>query len=243
MTKLSAIIVDDERLARVNLKNLLVHHPEIEVVGEAGSCKSAIELIGLHKPQLIFLDIQLGGETGFDLLEMIDNSIKIIFVTAYDEYAIRAFEVNAVDYLLKPVNPERMKLSVDKLINREDAHRRSSKSYEYSDCIYVQINNYTSRFIKISFISFIEPVGNYSKIATADGKYCLVLKTLKQWQEELPGNNFVRIHRSSIINIEQVDRIEINSNTQHQVFLKNISKPLEVSRRYVKKLKTTHHII
>src|SRR5512133_1127119 len=105
MTKLKAIIVDDERLARVNLRNLLEHHPEIEVVGEAGSCKSAIESISFYKPQLIFLDIQLSGETGFDLLEMIDNSIKVIFVTAYDEYAIRAFEVNAVDYLLKPVNP------------------------------------------------------------------------------------------------------------------------------------------
>jgi len=243
MTKLRAILVDDERLARVNLKNLLQQHPEIEIVGEAGSCNSAIELIELHKPQLIFLDIQLGGETGFDLLEKIDNSIKIIFVTAYDEYAIRAFEVNAVDYLLKPVNPERLKLSVDKLIKREDVHRQSSKSYEYSDSIYVQINNFTSRFIKISLISFIEPVGNYSKIVTSDGKYCLVLKTLKLWQEELPGNNFVRIHRSCIINIEHVDRIEKKSNTQHKIFLKGIPKSLDVSRRYAQKLKTAYHII
>lgn len=243
MTKLKAIIVDDERLARVNLKNLLVHHPEIEVVGEADSCKSAVELIELHKPHLIFLDIQLGGETGFDLLEKIDNSIKVIFVTAYDEYAIRAFEVNAVDYLLKPVNPERLKQSIEKLIQKEDVQKNSAKSYEYSDCIYVQINNYASRFIKISLISFIEPVGNYSKIVTSDGKYCLVLKTLKLWQEELPENNFVRIHRSCIINIEHVERIEKKSNTQHQIFLKGIPKSLDISRRYAKKLKTAYHII
>ncbi|TAL63577.1 MAG: response regulator transcription factor [Bacteroidetes bacterium] len=237
MTNLKAIIVDDERLARVNLKKLLEPHPEIGIVGEASSCNSAIELINLHKPQLIFLDIQLSGETGFDLLEIIDNSIKIIFVTAYDEYAIRAFEVNAIDYLLKPVNPERLKVSIDRVIRREKNQKSAAKNYEYSDSIYVRLNNYASRFIKISSINFIEPVGNYSKIVTIEGRHCLVLKTLKQWQEELPDNNFVRIHRSSIVNIEHVDHIETDSNTQHRAYMKNIPEPLEVSRRYAKKLK------
>ncbi len=111
MTKLKAIIVDDERLARVNLKKLLFPHPEIEVAGEANSSDSAFDLIDMYNPQLIFLDIQLSGETGFDLLERIDNSIKIVFVTAYDEYAIQAFEVNAIDYLLKPINPQRTKVA------------------------------------------------------------------------------------------------------------------------------------
>jgi two-component system LytT family response regulator len=195
MTNLKAIIVDDERLARVNLKKLMESHTEIEIVGEAGSCDSAIELINLHKPQLIFLDIQLSGETGFDLLELIDNSIKIVFVTAYDEYAIRAFEVNAIDYLLKPVNPERLKLAIERVISREKTQKSETRNYEYSDSIYVRLNNYSSRFIKISSINFIEPMGNYSKIVTIEGKHCLVLKTLKQWQEELPENNFIRIHR------------------------------------------------
>jgi two-component system LytT family response regulator len=237
MTIIKAIIVDDERLARVNLKKLLIAHPEIELIGEAGSCNSAIELINIHRPQLIFLDIQLSGETGFDLLEVIDNSIKTIFVTAYDEYAIRAFEVNAIDYLLKPVNPERLKVAIGRVINREKVQKREAKSYEYSDSIYVHLNNYASRFIKISSISYIEPVGNYSKIVTIEGKHCLVLKTLKQWQEELPDNNFVRIHRSSIVNMEHIDRIEKKSDTIHKAYLKNIPEPLEVSRRYAKKLK------
>jgi two-component system LytT family response regulator len=237
LTKIKAIIVDDERLARVNLKKLLEPHPEIEIVGEASSCKTAVELINIHKAQLIFLDIQLSGETGFDLLEIIDNSIKIIFVTAYDEFAIRAFEVNAIDYLLKPVNPVRLKAAIERVIKREKAQESEAKSYEYSDSIYVRLNNYTSKFIKVSSISFIEPVGNYSKIVTIEGRHCLVLKTLKQWQEELPDNNFVRIHRSSIINMEHVDRIERKSNTQHRAYLKNIPEPLEVSRRYAKKLK------
>ena len=238
MTNLKAIIVDDERLARVNLKKLLEPHPQIEIVGEASSCQGAVDMINMFNPQLIFLDIQLSGETGFDLLEMIDSSIKIIFVTAYDEYAIRAFEVNAIDYLLKPVNPERLKVSIERVINREKTQKSEAKSYEYSDSIYVHLNNYASRFIKINSISFIEPVGNYSKIVTIEGKHCLVLKTLKQWLEELPDNNFVRIHRSSIVNIEHIDRIEKKSNTCHKAYLKNIPEPLEVSRRYAKKLKS-----
>jgi two-component system, LytTR family, response regulator len=238
MTNLKAIIVDDERLARVNLRKLLEPHAEIEIVGEASSCQGAIDMINMFNPQLIFLDIQLSGETGFDLLEMIDNSIKIIFVTAYDEFAIRAFEVNAIDYLLKPVNPDRLKLAIERVITKEKVQKSISRSYEYSDSIYVRLNNYASRFIKISSITFIEPVGNYSKIVTTEGKHCLVLKTLKQWQEELPDNNFIRIHRSSIVNIEHVDRIEKKSNSQQKAYLKNISEPIEVSRRYARNLKS-----
>jgi two-component system LytT family response regulator len=238
MTNLKSIIVDDERLARVNLRKLLEPHAEIEIVGEASSCQGAVDMINMFNPQLIFLDIQLSGETGFDLLEMIDTSIKIIFVTAYDEYAIRAFEVNAIDYLLKPVNPERLKVSIERVMKKEKEQKSVAKSYEYSDSIYVRLNNYASRFIKISSITFIEPVGNYSKIVTIEGKHCLVLKTLKQWQEELPDNNFVRIHRSSIVNIEHVDHIEKNPDSGHMAFLKNRPEPIEVSRRYAKKLKS-----
>jgi two-component system LytT family response regulator len=238
MTNLKAIIVDDERLARVNLKKLLEVHPDIEIVGETGSCRGAVDLINMFNPQLIFLDIQLSGETGFDLLEMIDASIKIIFVTAYDEYAIRAFDVNAIDYLLKPVNPDRLKVSIERIIIREKAKKREARNYEYSDSIYVRLNNFASRFIKISSITFIEPVGNYSKIVTIEGKHCLVLKTLKQWLEELPDTNFVRIHRSSIVNIEHVDHIEKNPDTGHMAYLKNRQEPIEVSRRYAKKLKS-----
>ncbi|MDO9512106.1 MAG: LytTR family DNA-binding domain-containing protein [Bacteroidales bacterium] len=238
MTRLKAIIVDDERLARVNLIKLLESVQEIEIVGEADSCKTALEVIGEQKPQLIFLDIQLCGETGFDLLEMIKHSIKVIFVTAFDEYAIRAFEVNAVDYLLKPVNIDRLKESVGRIVKKENDQKSIAKHYEYTDSIYVWLNNYTSKFIKISSISYIEPIGNYSKIVTMEGNHCLVLKTLKQWQQELPLNNFIRIHRSRIINVEHIDRIERHSNTHHKAFLKNKTEPLEVSRRFSGNLKS-----
>jgi two-component system, LytTR family, response regulator len=234
---MKALIVDDERLARLNLRNLLEFYREIEIIGEAATCENSVELINNWKPELIFLDIQLSGETGFDLLEVIDDSIKVIFVTAYDDYAIRAFEVNAIDYLLKPVNPERLKVAIERAIDRNSLTRRPGKNYEYTDSIYVRLNNYASRFIKISSIAFIEPVGNYSRIGTIEGRQCIVFKTLKQWQQELPDNNFVRIHRSSIVNIDYVDRIEKISNSQQIAYLKNLPEPLEVSRRYAKKLK------
>lgn len=237
MTSLKAIIVDDERLARVNLKKLLEPHTEIQILGEADSCSSAIELIKHNNIQLIFLDIQLTGETGFDLLEKIDNSIKIIFVTAFDEFAIRAFEVNATDYLLKPVSPYRLKTTIDRILNKENVQENTAKVYEYSDSIYLRLNNYTSKFIKISSIAFIEPVGNYSRVVTCEGNSGLVLRTLKQWQEELPANYFIRIHRSSIINIECIDHIEKQSNAHHKAYLKNFPEPLEISRRLAGKLK------
>jgi two-component system LytT family response regulator len=115
MTNLKAIIVDEERLARVNLKRLLIPYPEIEIAGEASSCAGALEMISLHDPQLIFLDLQLRGETGFDLIGLIDKAIKVIFVSAYDDNAARTFEMNAVDFLAKPVNPELLKDAIGKV--------------------------------------------------------------------------------------------------------------------------------
>jgi two-component system LytT family response regulator len=132
MTNLKAIIVDEERLARVNLRRLLDPFPEIQIAGEASSCERALELIYLHNPRLIFLDIQLNGESGFDLMELIDDSIEIVFVTAYDEHIIRAFDGNNVDYLSKPVNPERLKVSIEKVLNREKSQKIEAENYEYS---------------------------------------------------------------------------------------------------------------
>ena len=132
MTNLKAVIVDEERLARVNLRKLLECIPEIEIAGEADSCENALELINLKNPQLIFLDIQLRGETGFDLLELIDKAINIIFVTAYDENAICAFKVKAVDYLSKPVNPERLRETIERVKTRENKPKSETRIYEYS---------------------------------------------------------------------------------------------------------------
>jgi two-component system, LytTR family, response regulator len=235
---MKAIIVDDERLARVSMRKLLASHPEIEIAGEASSCEEAARLIRYNNPRLIFLDIQLGGETGFDLLEIISSSIKVIFVTAFDNYAIRAFEVNAIDYLLKPVNPERLKEAIGRVIRKDKEEVNERKIFKYTDNIFVRLNNSSSKFIRISSITHIESAGNYSKLYTAEGKHPLVLKTLKQWQEELPTENFVRIHRSTIVNLECVERFEKLSDSPRKAYLKNFSGPLEISRRYARKLRS-----
>jgi len=137
MKNLKAIIVDEERLARVCLRRLLEPFPEIEIVGEAYSCKNALELINLKNPQLIFLDIQLRGETGFDLLELIDNSIKVIFVTAYDENIIDTFKLNHANYLSKPINQQRLRQAIEEVIKIENNQKSYVKSYEYSDSTFV----------------------------------------------------------------------------------------------------------
>ncbi|MEJ2054610.1 MAG: response regulator, partial [Calditrichaceae bacterium] len=135
MKKITAVIVDDERLARVNLKKLLESYEAIDIVGEADSCASAVSVILKFRPRLIFLDIQLIGESGFDLLEQLDSDIHVIFVTAFDQYAIRAFEVNAIDYILKPVNPERLKKAVDRLTDTQVRQIPGSK-FNYDDLIF-----------------------------------------------------------------------------------------------------------
>ncbi len=236
MNTIKSIIIDDERLARVTLRKLLEIHSEIEIVAEADSCLSGVEVINLYVPDLIFLDIQLGGESGFDLLEKVENNFKVIFVTAFDEYALRAFDVNATDYLLKPVNPERLKRTLQRIINNNESPT-TLKKFEYSDSIYVKLNNFTSTFVKISSIIHIESVGNYSKIVCTEKKSFLILKTLKQWEDELPVNNFKRIHRSNIINIEFINKIEKYSNSFNKVYLSQVEVPLEVSRRFASKLK------
>ena len=193
-------------------------------------------------PQVIFLDIQLIGETGFDILDHIHNDTQVVFVTAYDEYAIRAFELNAVDYLLKPVNPNRLEEMVKRLTKQNQGTTNRSRKFEYYDYVYVKLNSHISKFIKVNSILFISAVGNYTRMNVADDKNYVVLKTLKQWEDELPGDNFIRIHRSTIVNIGQILRIEQYSLRYHRLYLKNIDKPFEISRRYMTHLKNNYRV-
>ena len=235
--KLKAIVIDDERLVRKNLIDLLKNFPEIDVIAEADSCKDGIKLVKKYLPDILFLDIQLAGETGFDLLEKVETNFHLVFVTAYDEYAIRAFEVNACDYLLKPVNPERLKITIERILYQTESGVLTKK-YNYSDCIYVKLNNSTSRFIRLNEIASITSAGNYSEVLTLRKNRFLMLKTLKQWERELPDDNFIRIHNSSIINFEAIEKIEKSLSARYSVHLKNLNNPLVISRRYLKKIKT-----
>lgn len=240
MRILKSIIIDDERPARKELIFLLKDIPGVEVIGEADNIARSIALIEKLKPDLLFLDIQLAGENGFDLLEKVCVDFKIIFVTAYDEFAIKAFEVNASDYLLKPVDPVRLEKALDRIGGKSGAGEPAKKQYSYQDSIYLRQTNCTARFVEISTIISIISVGNHSRISTLGGHRYIILKTLKQWEEELP-DLFIRIHRSTIVNIKHVIRIENYSKGHNRLFLNQTDLPLEVSRNCFKNLKKAYN--
>lgn len=234
--KISAIIIDDERLARKELASMLSDFSNITVVAEADDVPSAIEQIELHSPDVIFLDIQMPGESGFDLLNKIDKQLKVIFVTAYDEYAIKAFQINALDYLLKPINPERLKNSLERIESEEKEAKEFLESINYDEHLLITINS-KLKFIPVKSIVAISSAGDYSNLVFANGKKGLTLKTMKEWEKRLPTNHFSRIHRSNIINLNYVDHIEEWFNNSFKVYLNKSSLSLIMSRRYVANLK------
>lgn len=237
MKKLTAVIVDDERLARREMRSLLAEFPQIEIAGEADDVAAASELIAKFKADVVFLDIQLSGETGFDLLERVDSRVRVIFVTAFDAFAIRAFEVNAVDYLLKPVNPDRLAAAIERLGKREE-RPKTARPLELDDRVLIEANE-RSFFIKVRDISHIASAGDYSEVHTAEGRKLLVEKPLREWEERLPPKRFARIHRQSIVNLDLVESIESWFGGGLQVRLKTGGEPLAVSRRFASKLKSS----
>ena len=234
--KYRAIIVDDEPLARKDLAAVIAEFEEIEIVGEAKNVQTAIELIKNENPNLIFLDIKMPGESGFDLVEHIENDYHVVFVTAFDEYAIRAFEVNALDYLLKPVTKERLLVTLERLDDVEDQKNQEMKILDYDDQVFLKLNN-KYHFLKVNNILQISSEGDYSRIILKQGGKSLAQKSMKEWEDRLPENHFIRIHRSTIINTDEVERIEPWYNNAHLVYLNGVEKPVVMSRRYFQKIK------
>ena len=234
--KYKTLIIDDERLARKDLLLLLKEHGNIDVVGEAEDVPSALKAINDLNPDLIFLDIQMPGESGFDLLDKTKIQSKIIFVTAFDEYAIRAFEINALDYLLKPIHPDRLARAIDRLESIEENGGDAGRQLEYEDRLFLTIDT-RMRFLKVNSIMSITAAGDYSEVLTKDGEKGLALKSMKEWENRLPDTYFVRIHRSTIINMEYIERLEEWFNYSYRVYLKGVENPFVMSRRYAVKLK------
>ena len=235
--KYKAIIVDDERLARREMRRLLAEFDEISVAGEAENLSEAIDLIEREKPHIVFLDIQLGGENGFDLLERTARDFRLVFVTAFDAYAIRAFEVNALDYLLKPVNPERLAKAIERIGEEPADEKNDLRCFEFDDRIFLEFGN-RSVFLKVAEISHINSSGDYTEIFTTGKRKFLLEKSLREWEARLPEKHFLRIHRQTIINLEEIEEIETWFNRSFQVRLKNFPSPLAVSRRYAVRLKS-----
>ena len=234
---MKAIIIDDERLARKELVKLLEDFPEIEILGEAANADEAFELINQLSPDLLFLDIQMPGKTGFELLEMLDAVPKVIFTTAYDEYALKAFEVNALDYLLKPIQMERLQDSLSKLPTTEQStvvEEGEEKKLGLEDQVFVKDGD-KCWFVRLSDIRYFESDGNYIKVFFENFKP-MIHKSLNALDEKLNDRDFFRASRKHIINLSWVETIEPWFNGGLMVKLKGGDK-VEVSRRQAAKFK------
>jgi two-component system LytT family response regulator len=232
---LTALIVDDERLARVELRGLLVNHPEIEIAGEAQSADQAAALIAELRPDVVFLDVQMPGRSGFELLEEVDVPFRVVFVTAFDAHALRAFDVNALDYLLKPVNPARLAQTVARLVARPP-EPSAEKPLALDDHLFLP-GERAPRFVRVSAIACIRGADDYSEVILGESDSALVRRPLREWDARLPAR-FTRIHRTAIVNLDFVLRVERVSDDSLVVHLRGISTPVPLSRRHAARLKT-----
>jgi two-component system LytT family response regulator len=236
---MKAIIIDDERLARNELRKLLQDFPQIEVVDEASNAKEGIEKIETLQPDLIFLDIQMPGQTGFDLLAELDKAPHVIFTTAYDEYALKAFEVNALDYLLKPVETKRLADAILKLEQAEAQEKENLQSAHRgiltdADQVFVK-DGERCWFVKLGDIRLFESVGNYAKVFFGNNKP-LILKSLNSLEERLDEKIFFRANRKHIVNLRMIEKVEPYFNGGLLLEIKGGEK-IEVSRRQAVKFK------
>jgi two-component system LytT family response regulator len=244
-----ALIVDDEPLPRERIRTLLAEHRNIELIGECRNGQEALHTILSERPDLVFLDIQMPELDGFEVLKAIGPALlpAIIFVTAFDEYAIRAFEVNVMDYLLKPINAARFEKAVLRAIERlaqPDAHGADRKLLDFVERLRAQ-QQYTSRFVvrsgaRLSFVrasdvDWIDVADNYVRLHVAGREY-FVRDTLKSVEMRLNPEAFIRVHRSIIINFDRVETIEPYSHGEYLVTLKDGTK-LTTSRSYSGRLR------
>jgi two-component system, LytTR family, response regulator len=236
MSSITTIIVDDEKLAREGLKSLLKEFPEIEIVGEANNADEAIDMIDKLKPQLMFLDIEMPEKTGFDLLEELIETPCVIFTTAYNEFAIKAFEVNALDYLLKPIQSQRLREAIGKVKKQlaDIVIDRERSVLGEQDQVFIRDGD-KCWFVKLTDIRMIESAGNYAKIFF-DTHQPLIHKTLNALDERLSTGMFFRANRQQIINLRYIEKIEPFFNAGFLIYLKDGTK-VEVSRRQSVKFK------
>lgn len=234
---LKVILIDDERLARSELKRLLSDFPDVEVIAEAANANEGIEKIESLNPDLIFLDIQMPGKTGFDMLTQLEKAPHVIFVTAYDEYALKAFDVNALAYLMKPVEPKRLAEALLKVRQKEEEEMLSYNNrgvLNEHDQVFVK-DGERCWFVKLSDVRLFESVGNYAKVYFGSNKP-LILKSLNALEERLDEKVFFRANRKHIINVRKIEKIESYFNGGLLIDLAGGEK-IEVSRRQAVKFK------
>ncbi|MNK18844.1 Sensory transduction protein LytR [compost metagenome] len=229
MKKITAIIVEDSRLARNELKDLLKEIPEVEIIAEAENADVAFELISSQNPDLIFLDIQLPGKDGFQLLEMLENVPLVVFTTAFDEFAIKSFEYNTLDYLLKPINPKRLSQAVEKVkLKLAEKTEKQDKKLDLEDQIFIK-DGEKCWMVKISEIYLFEVEGNYTKVFFRNEKAVLT-RSLNIIEKKLPQEKYFRANRNTIFNINYIQNIENWFSGNLMIKLPNDNQ-VEISRR------------
>lgn len=242
---MKAIIVDDEHLAREIIKKYLSKHESIELIGECSNGFEAVKEITEKKPDLLFLDIQMPKLNGFEMLELIDNQPEIIFTTAFDNYALKAFDVNAADYLLKPFSEERFSEALSKVMerikNKVDSDEQIKNLIRYNDNQPDVLERIAIKdgskitIIPVETLRWLEAQDDYVKLYSEGGKF-MKKKTMKFFEDHLDSNTFIRIHRSSIINVNFIKQMELNEKESYRVILKDETK-LPVSKTGLQKLK------
>ena len=222
---IKTILIDDEPLARDIIKYYLADYPQIEVVAECKDGFDGLKAISQHEPDLIFLDVQMPKISGFEMLELVERKPHVIFTTAFDEFAIKAFDVNAVDYLLKPIEKERFDQALKKLLSKQQNSAGNTEELlntpgdpAYNHRIVVKVDK-SIKIIPTSDIHYLEADDDQVKISTADGAF-FKNKTMSFFENSLNPAEFIRVHRSYIINLSQVSRIELKEKENYVVLLK-----------------------
>jgi len=237
---MKTIIIDDEPLARSIVKEYLQSHNDIEVVAECNDGFEGMKAIQQYKPDLIFLDIQMPKINGFEMLELVEDPPSVIFTTAFDEFAIKAFELNAVDYLLKPFNKDRFDKAIQKFLQQATNQQTqavletAAQSPGQQNRIVVKVGN-KIKIIPVTQISYLEAADDYVKIVTAEGSF-LKKRTMNFFEQSLATWHFVRIHRSYIVNTQLITRIDAHEKDSHLILLSSGAK-LPVSKTGYSKLK------
>jgi two-component system LytT family response regulator len=230
-----ALLIDDELSARADLRAKLAAHPEVGIVGEAATVDRARALLAEAAYDLVFLDIQLIGGLGFDLVPHVHPAARLVFVTAYDRFALRAIEVNALDYLLKPVNPERLAESLRRLSVPApvpavaDADLPAGPALRLDDIVHLR-SGQRARFAPVAAIAVISAADNYSEVRLADGSVLLLRKSLKAWEETLPATHFLRVHRTQLVNLAHVTRWERDGDEHTFLHVAGAETPVAASR-------------
>jgi two-component system LytT family response regulator len=248
--KLQTLIIEDEELARNLLRSYLKDNPDIEVIGECENGFDGVKSINEKKPNLVFLDIQMPKITGFEMIELLDYKPQIIFTTAYDQYALKAFELNAIDYLLKPFSKDRLLAAIDKVKHRiqneepidEKLEELSNfrPGEEFIDRVVVK-DRHKIHIITVDQIRYIESLDDYVMIYTYDGRH-MKQKTMKYFETNLDPKNFIRIHRSYIVQVENIAEIQQYEKESYIVILKDKDKSkLKVSKTGYKRIKEVLH--